>query len=89
MQVTNKGREMEEKHSHSSFSLLSNEEEEKAICCLVGWLCDGRPSQMHDQAPEEPENLPDISEDGVWKYAVNANAVSMMAVAVVLWGYYV
>lgn len=51
-------------------------------------MCDGRPSQMHNQAPEEPEILLDISEDGVWKNAVNANAVIMMAVAVVLWAYY-
>uniref|UniRef100_A0AAR2KIM3 Sodium/glucose cotransporter 2 n=1 Tax=Pygocentrus nattereri TaxID=42514 RepID=A0AAR2KIM3_PYGNA len=32
--------------------------------------------------------LPDISEDPVWKHLVNANALIMMAVAVYFWGFY-
>ncbi len=41
-----------------------------------------------EDTPEESEKLPDISEDPVWKYTVDANALIMMAVAVFMWGYY-
>ncbi|TKS81426.1 Sodium/glucose cotransporter 2 [Collichthys lucidus] len=38
--------------------------------------------------PEASETRPDIREDPVWKYTVDANALVMMAVAVFMWGYY-
>lgn len=57
---------------------------------MVGRLCGGgRSSEVQDgEQPEEQEQLPDISEDPKWKYAVNANALIMMAVAFFMWGYY-
>uniref|UniRef100_A0A3Q3WAZ7 Sodium/glucose cotransporter 2 n=1 Tax=Mola mola TaxID=94237 RepID=A0A3Q3WAZ7_MOLML len=59
------------------------------ICRLIGWFCGGAASQVNDlDKSEESEKLPDISEDRVWKYTVNANALIMMAVAVFMWGYY-
>lgn len=72
--------------SHSS-----KEQDKAAICSLVGWLCSGGASQDQDQDqdhPEEPEKLPDITENHVWKKVVDANAVLMMAVAVFMWGYF-
>uniref|UniRef100_A0A671UGL6 Sodium/glucose cotransporter 2 n=1 Tax=Sparus aurata TaxID=8175 RepID=A0A671UGL6_SPAAU len=48
---------------------------------------DNRDAQEQD-TPEAPEKLPDISEDPVWKYTVDSNALIMMAVAVFMWGYY-
>ncbi|CAJ1066168.1 sodium/glucose cotransporter 2 [Xyrichtys novacula] len=38
--------------------------------------------------PEEPEKLPDISEEPVWEHTVYANALVMMAVACFMWGYF-
>ncbi|KAM9318631.1 sodium/glucose cotransporter 2 [Pholidichthys leucotaenia] len=68
------------------------EKEKPALCHLVGFLCgkeQGGP-QGHEQeeAPEGPEQMPDISEDPVWKNVVDVNALIMMAVAVFMWGYY-
>lgn len=52
-------------------------------------FCGGGSSKVHhEEGPEEPEKLPDISEDKVWKYTVDANALIMMAVAVFMWGYF-
>lgn len=67
-------------------SLSSKEQEKAAVCSLLGWFCSGGTSQ--DQNPEEPEKLPDITENPVWKNVVDANAVLMMAVAVFMWGYF-
>ncbi|TDH15183.1 hypothetical protein EPR50_G00028530 [Perca flavescens] len=63
------------------------------ICRLVGRFCggggSGSGSQAHEQETSEAsQKLPDISEDPVWKYIVDVNALIMMAVAVFLWGYY-
>ncbi len=79
----------------SLFLSVADEEEKSGICRLVGRFCGGGGggggggSQAHEQdTPEAPEELPDISEDPVWKHTVDANAVIMMAVAVFMWGYY-
>lgn len=60
------------------------------MCHLVSRLCGGggSPKVQDQEQPEEQEQLPDISEDPKWKYAVNANALIMMAVAFFMWGYY-
>lgn len=60
---------------------------------MVGRFCgggsgSGSSSQAHEQDTEASKKLPDISEDPVWKYIVDVNALIMMAVAVFLWGYY-
>lgn len=79
-----------EESTNSSFFPSSTEEEEKpGICRLVGRFCGGGSSQAHGQdKPEESEKMPDISEDPVWKYTVDTNALIMMTVAVFMWGYY-
>uniref|UniRef100_A0A671UAU4 Sodium/glucose cotransporter 2 n=1 Tax=Sparus aurata TaxID=8175 RepID=A0A671UAU4_SPAAU len=64
------------------------EEGKSGICSLVGRLCGGGSQAQEQDTPEAPEKLPDISEDPVWKYTVDSNALIMMAVAVFMWGYY-
>ncbi|XP_034556695.1 sodium/glucose cotransporter 2 [Notolabrus celidotus] len=85
-------KEAEDRMRMNNNSEVAEEEEEKAgICGLLGRLCGGSDSssQVREQdTPEEPEKLPDISEDPVWKYTVDANALIMMAVACFMWGYY-
>uniref|UniRef100_A0A4W4GPS0 Sodium/glucose cotransporter 2 n=1 Tax=Electrophorus electricus TaxID=8005 RepID=A0A4W4GPS0_ELEEL len=46
------------------------------------------PRPSTEEVAERPKQLPDISEDLVWKHFVNANALIMMAVAVYFWGFY-
>ncbi|KAG7277047.1 hypothetical protein CRUP_025457 [Coryphaenoides rupestris] len=63
------------------------------ICRLIGWFCgvgggSHTPEDTNQEVPEAPEELPDISEEPVWKHAVDANAIIMMAVAVFMWGYF-
>ena len=73
------------------FLSAAEEGEKCCICHLIGRFCGGASSsQIQDQdMPEaESEKLPDISEEPVWKYTVDANALIMMAVAVFMWGYY-
>uniref|UniRef100_A0A7N6FFP1 Sodium/glucose cotransporter 2 n=1 Tax=Anabas testudineus TaxID=64144 RepID=A0A7N6FFP1_ANATE len=76
---------------------LDWEEEEKgrregksAICHLIEKFCGGGSSSqdLEEEPPEATEQMPDISEDPVWKYAVDVNALIMMSVAVFMWGYF-
>uniref|UniRef100_A0A671UAN6 Sodium/glucose cotransporter 2 n=1 Tax=Sparus aurata TaxID=8175 RepID=A0A671UAN6_SPAAU len=88
------------RHSKEERKDLDWEQEEKGrrarreaegksgICSLVGRLCGGGSQAQEQDTPEAPEKLPDISEDPVWKYTVDSNALIMMAVAVFMWGYY-
>ncbi|XP_064159826.1 sodium/glucose cotransporter 2 [Anguilla rostrata] len=59
---------------------------------LIGWFCGLSSTQapeLTEQEVEEAANqMPDISEDPVWKHVVNANGIIMMTVAVFMWGYY-
>uniref|UniRef100_A0A673IE14 Solute carrier family 5 member 2 n=1 Tax=Sinocyclocheilus rhinocerous TaxID=307959 RepID=A0A673IE14_9TELE len=59
---------------------------------IIGWLCGINDTQAPEPTEEEvneaSKQLPDISEDPLWKYLVNANALIMMSVAVYFWGYY-
>ncbi|XP_019950678.1 sodium/glucose cotransporter 2-like isoform X1 [Paralichthys olivaceus] len=84
-------REAEDRMRENNNSGTETEEEEGlGVCRLAARLC-GRASGAHDlqqEAPEETEQMPDISEDPVWKYTVDANALIMMAVAVFMWGYF-
>ncbi|XP_042338982.1 sodium/glucose cotransporter 2-like, partial [Plectropomus leopardus] len=84
-------REAEERMRETS-AAVAEEEEKSGICLLVGRFCGGGNgggggSQEQDTS-EASEKLPDISENPVWKYTVDANALIMMAVAVFMWGYY-
>lgn len=93
MQVRKTGRLNEhtltESTNSSLFLSVADEEEKSGICRLVGRFCGGGGSQSCEQdTPEAPEKLPDINEDPVWKYTVDANALIMMAVAIFMWGYY-
>ncbi|XP_072546840.1 sodium/glucose cotransporter 2 isoform X4 [Salminus brasiliensis] len=67
-------------------------EEKSAIVRLIGWFCGLSGSQAPEPTEEEvaqaSKQLPDISEEPVWKHFVNANALIMMAVAVYFWGFY-
>ncbi|ROL49963.1 Sodium/glucose cotransporter 2 [Anabarilius grahami] len=59
---------------------------------IIGWFCgisDAQaPEPTEEEVAEASKQLPDISEDPLWKYLVNANALIMMSVAVYFWGYY-
>uniref|UniRef100_A0A4W4GQ33 Sodium/glucose cotransporter 2 n=1 Tax=Electrophorus electricus TaxID=8005 RepID=A0A4W4GQ33_ELEEL len=58
---------------------------------LIDWFCGlsgSQSSESTEEVAERPKQLPDISEDLVWKHFVNANALIMMAVAVYFWGFY-
>lgn len=69
---------------------MAEEEEQSGICQLIKRFFGqgGSSSPTNDEEPEEPVQMPDISEDPVWKNAVDVNALIMMAVAVFMWGYY-
>ncbi|XP_052431773.1 sodium/glucose cotransporter 2 [Carassius gibelio] len=59
---------------------------------IIGWFCGisdtQAPEPTEEEVTEASKQLPDISEDPLWKYIVNANALIMMSVAVYFWGYY-
>uniref|UniRef100_A0A8D3CUA3 Sodium/glucose cotransporter 2 n=1 Tax=Scophthalmus maximus TaxID=52904 RepID=A0A8D3CUA3_SCOMX len=69
---------------------MAEAKEESGICSLSGCFCGGRSGslELEQEAPEETEQMPDISEAPVWKCTVDANALIMMVVAVFMWGYY-
>lgn len=69
---------------------MAEEEGKSAICHLIEKFCGGGSSSqdLEEEPPEATEQMPDISEDPVWKYAVDVNALIMMSVAVFMWGYF-
>lgn len=68
---------------------MVEEQEKSGICHQIVRFCGGGNSQApEEEVPEQTEQLPDISEEPLWKYTVDANALIMMAVAVFMWGYY-
>ncbi|KAM3875620.1 LOW QUALITY PROTEIN: sodium/glucose cotransporter 2 [Diretmus argenteus] len=86
-QAEEKNREKTERNQ------VAGEKTRSGICRLVGWFCgvgggSHVPEPSEQEVPEASEQLPDISEDPVWKHTVDANALIMMAVAVFMWGYY-
>ncbi|XP_064840587.1 sodium/glucose cotransporter 2-like isoform X3 [Oncorhynchus masou masou] len=82
-------REAEEKSRDKS---EDSPEPKSGICRLIGWFCGVSGAQVPELTEEEvteaSKELPDISEEPLWKHVVDANALVMMAVAVFLWGYY-
>ena len=72
------------------FSLAAPEKVKSGIRRLIGWFCgmDGGSQTPEQEVAEVPEELPDISEDPMWKHFVDANPIIMMAVAVFMWGYF-
>ncbi|XP_064840586.1 sodium/glucose cotransporter 2-like isoform X2 [Oncorhynchus masou masou] len=84
-------REAEEKSRDKSED-MDAEEPKSGICRLIGWFCGVSGAQVPELTEEEvteaSKELPDISEEPLWKHVVDANALVMMAVAVFLWGYY-
>ncbi|XP_072546836.1 sodium/glucose cotransporter 2 isoform X1 [Salminus brasiliensis] len=85
-------REVEEKQKATFDEDKNANEEKSAIVRLIGWFCGLSGSQAPEPTEEEvaqaSKQLPDISEEPVWKHFVNANALIMMAVAVYFWGFY-
>uniref|UniRef100_A0A3Q2QTY8 Sodium/glucose cotransporter 2 n=1 Tax=Fundulus heteroclitus TaxID=8078 RepID=A0A3Q2QTY8_FUNHE len=72
-------------------AVTADGDKKSGICGLIGGFCGLSADQQaqDDQAAEAPEPpMPDISEEPVWKYTVDSNALVMMAVAVFLWGYF-
>ncbi|TRY89409.1 hypothetical protein DNTS_010812 [Danionella cerebrum] len=59
---------------------------------IIGWFCGindtQAPEPTEEEVTEASKQLPDISEQPLWKYLVDANALIMMSVAVYFWGYY-
>ncbi|XP_036392174.1 sodium/glucose cotransporter 2 isoform X2 [Megalops cyprinoides] len=89
------------RHSKEVREDLDWEEEERArraerpqscIGRLIGWFCGvssvQAPEPTEQEVKEASDQMPDISEDPVWKHVVNANGIIMMTVAVFMWGYY-
>uniref|UniRef100_A0A4W4GPN0 Solute carrier family 5 member 2 n=1 Tax=Electrophorus electricus TaxID=8005 RepID=A0A4W4GPN0_ELEEL len=90
---------IDDKHLHRLVFSLRYSKEERAD---LDWEEDERGRKAHREmedkhkdtcaenrkVAERPKQLPDISEDLVWKHFVNANALIMMAVAVYFWGFY-
>uniref|UniRef100_A0A8D3ED78 Sodium/glucose cotransporter 2 n=1 Tax=Scophthalmus maximus TaxID=52904 RepID=A0A8D3ED78_SCOMX len=76
--------------NNNSDAAVAEAKEESGICSLSGCFCGGRSGslELEQEAPEETEQMPDISEAPVWKCTVDANALIMMVVAVFMWGYY-
>ncbi|XP_006801188.1 sodium/glucose cotransporter 2 [Neolamprologus brichardi] len=84
-------REASRRMRENKSDAVAEEEEQSGICQLIKRFFGqgGSSSPTNDEEePEEPVQMPDISEDPVWKNAVDANALIMMAVAVFMWGYY-
>ncbi|XP_012777769.1 sodium/glucose cotransporter 2 isoform X3 [Maylandia zebra] len=84
-------REASRRMRENKSDAVAEEEEQSGICQLIKRFFGqgGSSSPTNDEEePEEPVQMPDISEDPVWKNAVDVNALIMMAVAVFMWGYY-
>uniref|UniRef100_A0A8B9H1I8 Sodium/glucose cotransporter 2 n=1 Tax=Astyanax mexicanus TaxID=7994 RepID=A0A8B9H1I8_ASTMX len=71
---------------------VKTNKDKSAILRLIGWFCglsgSQAPEPTEEEVAEASKQLPDISEEPVWKHFVNANALVMMAVAVYFWGFY-
>lgn len=74
------------------FLSVAGDGSKSGLAHLIAWFCGLSGSQAPEPTEEEvreaSKELPDISEDPVWKHFVNANALIMMAVAVYFWGFY-
>ncbi|XP_017346276.1 sodium/glucose cotransporter 2 isoform X1 [Ictalurus punctatus] len=88
----NARREAEEKNKAVCDEDKTGNGRKSGLSRLIAWFCGLSGSQAPELTEEEvieaAKELPDISEDPVWKHVVNANALIMMAVAVYCWGFY-
>ncbi|XP_053502974.1 sodium/glucose cotransporter 2 [Ictalurus furcatus] len=88
----NARREAEEKNKAVCDEDKTGNGHKSGLSRLIAWFCGLSGSQAPELTEEEvieaSKELPDISEDPVWKHFVNANALIMMAVAVYCWGFY-
>ncbi|XP_067307917.1 sodium/glucose cotransporter 2 [Pseudorasbora parva] len=66
--------------------------EQSIMMKIIGWFCGisdtQAPEPTEEEVAEASKQLPDITEEPLWKNIVNANALIMMSVAVYFWGYY-
>ncbi|KAG7470782.1 hypothetical protein MATL_G00117580 [Megalops atlanticus] len=91
-----RGRRARREAAEKSQARLEEEKEgERPQSCigrLIGWFCGvssvQAPEPTEQEVKEASDQMPDISEDPIWKHVVNANGIIMMAVAVFMWGYY-
>ncbi|KAM6933135.1 sodium/glucose cotransporter 2 [Xenentodon cancila] len=82
-------KEAEERTTEMNNTVVVAEEEKPAICHLVAGFCGlHSSSNAHEQEEPEEQQMPDITEDLLWKNIVNVNALIMMAAAVFMWGYF-
>ncbi|KAM6959098.1 sodium/glucose cotransporter 2 [Aplochiton taeniatus] len=85
-------REAEEKKKADSSSMTEEVKAKSGPCRLIGWFCGVGGAQAAElteqEVSEAAKQLPDISENPVWKFTVDANALVMMTVAIFLWGYF-
>ncbi|XP_047246820.1 sodium/glucose cotransporter 2 isoform X2 [Girardinichthys multiradiatus] len=84
-------KEAEEKMREKANAVTAEGDKKSGICRLVGGFCglSGDQQTQDEGAAEDSEpQMPDISEEPVWKYTVDSNALVMMAVAVFMWGYF-
>ncbi|KAJ8256557.1 hypothetical protein COCON_G00187090 [Conger conger] len=84
-----------EEEKKNTFKMEEGEEGRQTQSCigrLIGWFCGVSSAQAPEPSEQEVEEaanqMPDISEDPLWKHVVNANGIIMMTVAVFMWGYY-
>lgn len=66
--------------------------EQSIMMKIIGWFCGisdtQAPEPTEEEVTEASKQLPDISENPLWKNLVNVNALIMMTVAVYFWGFY-
>ncbi|MCJ8739759.1 hypothetical protein PDJAM_G00050820 [Pangasius djambal] len=88
----NARREEEEKNKAVCHEDKTENGGKSGLARLIAWFCGLSGSQAPEPTEEEvieaSKELPDISEEPVWKHFVNANALIMMAVAVYFWAFY-
>uniref|UniRef100_A0A3P9IPU7 Sodium/glucose cotransporter 2 n=1 Tax=Oryzias latipes TaxID=8090 RepID=A0A3P9IPU7_ORYLA len=83
------GRRAKETERQNNASAVIEERKKSVIKRMVASLCNmGGNSEEPEELENQEQQMPDISEDPVWKYTVDANAIIMMAVAVFMWGYF-
>ncbi|XP_004075508.1 sodium/glucose cotransporter 2 [Oryzias latipes] len=83
------GRRAKETERQNNAAAVIEERKKSVINRMVASLCNmGGNSEEPEELENQEQQMPDISEDPVWKYTVDANALIMMAVAVFMWGYF-
>lgn len=77
---------------HSLLFVIVERGEQSIMMKIIGWFCGisdtQAPEPTEEEVTEASKQLPDISENPLWKNLVNVNALIMMTVAVYFWGFY-